>query len=243
MVRLFGLVIPVALLGATAVASPGSEPAQVEEQQQFSAAIDAVFAEMMRPGPRQEGWDKGGVDIYKLVEAAPGGLSGNYLLMVDKDGERSILVIRAEDPNSLIPKNWKAQIHAGSSTDAAGAHTLVIAGLDGPFYMAGWENRRSVGDAFCSTGNIGGDLYEDVESKAAGELPRHMIPALFHATAAQLEKAQLCWRYDRDGDGFKVSYFLEDGRSLPGLTEAGERVTIIRAGPIEQLLAKPDAAE
>lgn len=236
MVRALGFSASILVLAGAATATPSNDPAYSEQNQAIQAAMDAAMAELMRPGPRQDGWDKGGVDIYGLAESAPGGTAANYLLEVDREGERSVVIIHAEDPGRHIPERWKSLLHAGSSKEPAGAHVLTFARIDGPFYLAGWENFRRVGDAFCSLGNIGGELYESADQAIETELPRAMIPAIFLATAKRLEEQPMCWRYDRDGDGFKVTYFLEDGRTLPGLNEYKERVTLVPAGPIDQLL-------
>lgn len=241
MVREFGFLASIFLLAGSAMATPSTDQMRIAEQQAFQAAMDEVMAEMMAPGPKQDGWDKGGIDIYQLIEAAHGGTRNNYLLTVGKDGDRSVGIIRARDLGAIVPKEWKVVLRAGSSPTPADSDSLTISSLDGPFYYAGWENRRRVGDAFCSAGNLGGKLYESPNEAASSEIPRAMIPSLFEAIATRLEKHPMCWRYDRDGDGFKVTYFLEDGRTLPKLNEQGKRVIIIRTGPIEELIAAPPA--
>lgn len=238
MARAFGISVSIVLLAGSAMATPSDDAAQIEQTKEFQAAMDAAMAEMMTPGPKQEGWDKGGVDIYRLAEAAPGGNSANYLLNVDKDGERAVMIVRARDLGSVVPGHWKALMHAGSSKELAGSDTLVVGNIDGPFHFAGWESHRRVGDAFCSAGNIGGELYEAAGQAAESKLPREMIPSVFQAMASHLEKRPMCWRYDRQGESFKKTYFLEDGRTLPRLNESEDQVTIVRAAPIEQLLAK-----
>lgn len=243
MVRMLGTFASVILIAGSATATPSDDATQIEQTGEFQAAMDAAMAERMTPGPKQEGWNKGGVDIYRLVEAAPGGIAANHLLSVDKDGQRGVTIIRPRDLADVVPEHWKVIMHAGSSKELTGADTLVVGNIDGPFHFVGWENHRRVEDAFCSAGNIGGKLYEAAGQAAESKLPRDMVPSIFQAMASHLEKRPMCWRYDRHGEGFRISYFLEDGRTLPQLNESEDQVTIVRAAPIEQLLAKAAASK
>jgi len=231
----FILAFSVLVLPSVAIAIPSQDPEQVEQQQALQAVMDQTTAEMLKPGPRREGWDKGGFDLFQLVETAPGGAAQNYLLSVDKDGDRLITIVRAKDL-SAVPKQWKSLQAVGSSEDIAESTSLTIANLDGPFYFAGWDSVRRVGDAYCSTGKLGGHLYES-PSAAVGEIPREMISAFFAATVQMFEKHTVCLRYDREGDGFRISYFLEDGRTLPVLNDFKEKITIVPARDVDALLA------
>lgn len=234
MVRAFRFPTFFLLLAGVATATPSGETA-VNEQKAIEEAMDLAMAEMFRPGLVQDGWDRGGVDVYKIVESMPGGSTGNFLLTVDNEGERSVEIVRARDRSALIPRDWKSVIRAGSAQTGSDADILAIMQLDGAFVIAGWESHRRVGDAFCSNGNIGAELYETNET-AETEIPRELIPSVFHATIKHLESRTMCWRFDRDGDGFKITYFLEDGRMLPAFNSSSERVTIVAARPISELL-------
>ena len=223
------------LVSSFAVATPTQDQVLIEQQLALQAAMDEISAELLKPGPKREGWDKGGVDLYQLVEAAPGGATRNYLLGIDKDGERTITIVGARDL-SLIPKQWQTITSAGSSTDVANSHSLSIGKLEGKYYIVGWDNVRRVGNAFCSTGSIGGKLYERPDTGVPGEMPPEMMPAFFAATVQMLEKRPFCWRYDRVGDRYRTSYFLEDGRTLPMLDGTDEMTVIVPARSVETLL-------
>lgn len=200
--------------------------------------MDRATAELLAPGPKEEGWNKGGVDIVKVIEAAPGGAKENYLLEIDKDGDPSVTIIGAADFESTVPKSWKAKLHAGSSKVPAVTDSLTISALDERYFLAGWESRKIVGDASCS-GAIGGYLYESADPNAKSEMPPEIVPIIFHRAATVFEKIQVCVRYDREGDGFRVRHFLQDGRSLPNLDAMAGITKIVKARPIEQLLVKP----
>lgn len=223
------------LMSGVASAIPSQNQEQVEQQQIIQAVMDESAAELLKPGPRREGWEKGGIDLYQIVETAPGGSTRNYLVSVDKDGDRIVTIVNARNL-AAVPKQWKTLHAIGSSEDIAGSSSLTIANLDGPFYYAGWDKVRRVGDAYCSTGKIGGHLYES-PIPATGEIPREMISPFFAATVQMFEKHTVCLRYDRDGDAYRISYFLEDGRTIPALDDFKERITIVPASDVDALLA------
>lgn len=226
------------LLSAPATASPSND-GEVPEQQAFQTLMDAAMAELMKPGPRNDSWNKGGVDLHSLVAAAPGGQSRNYILSVDKDGDRTVTVSGAGDSAPLAPAGWQAGTRTGSDVGGGDAVDLTFGRLDGQSYFAGTQARERVGNAYCSVGGMLGVMYTDGESPANSELPQGMIDTMFAMMVRRFEKQRICWRYDRDGDGYRVSHFLDDGQSLPALDAAGYRVTIVAAAPIDRLLASP----
>lgn len=241
----FGISVSILIFASSAMATPSNDAADLELQKAFQEGMDAAIAEMMAPGPRQEGWDKGGIDLFQLVESAPGGARQNYLLSIDKDGEKNVTIVRAGELGPFVPGNWKAVLHAGNSKQPEPQDDLTFGAVDGPFYLAGWDSKRKVNDAFCSSGRMGGHLYEGSAGKVA-EVPASLVPLLFNAMVRRLQDETLCWRFDRDGDSYRTSYFLEDGRSLPALNAYEEKVMIVRSAPVEELLAidaKPNAAE
>ena len=237
MVRAFVVSVSILLFTASAAATPASTPAQLEEQQALQAVMDAAMAQLMERGPKQESWSQGGVDVYQLMRASPGGTKQNYLLSIDKDGERDISIVDAEKADLYLPKGWKLVLKEGETQAHGPSINLTLAPVDGPFFLAGWDKMRRVGDGFCSDGGLGAELY-DAPGQAEPELPRGLIPTMFVSMVKHLKDKVLCWRFDPDGDGFKVTYFMEDGSTLPAMNEYGERVTIVPAGSIDQLLKK-----
>lgn len=222
---------------APAQDTPASPPPSA--QPAMEAILDAAMAEMMKPGPRRSDWHKGGADLYRLVEAAPGGAAANYILSIDKDGDRTAIVTGTDDHARLAPASWVAGTRRGSTAGGGDGVDVTFGHLDGQSYFAGVQARQKVGDAFCSTGGMVGVRYTVPGSTPKAELPGEMVDLLFAAMVKRFETQRICWRYDRDGDGYRVAHFLEDGQSLPALDAAGYRATIVAAAPIDQLLANP----
>lgn len=236
MVRVDFLFITVALLAGSAPATPVSDQQQLAARAALETALDQMTAELLKPGEVRQGWEKGGVDVYKALEAAPGGTGKNYLLSVDKDGERSLTIVRPAAPATFVPDNWKRMLRSGDRQSSQA--NVTVANLDGPYFIVGWETSRRVADAFCSSGGIGGELHRSSGADTEGQAPDYLIPALFNGAVKRFQKVRVCWRFDRKGDGYAVTYFLEDGRALPTMNDAEELVTIVPAQPVERLLGK-----
>lgn len=240
MVRAFSVSASIFLMATSAAAIPADDPAQIEDHQALQTAMDSAMAQLMEPGPKQDGWNKGGVDVYGLVQTAPGGTRQNYLLSIDKEGERDITVVDADKTDNYLPKSWKLVLKEGETQAHGASINLTMAPVDGPFFLAGWDNRRRVGDAFCSDGAHGAELYEASDETAQPEIPRVLIPTMFASIVKHLKDKVLCWRFDRQGEEFKVTYFLEDGTTLPAMSAYEERVTIVPASSIGKLLKKEE---
>jgi hypothetical protein len=64
------------------------------------------------------------------------------------------------------------------------------------------------------------------------------MPIWFRIALLAAEDQVVCSRYERSGDGWVSRAFLPDGRSLPALDDAGERITIVPAAPVDELLRR-----
>jgi hypothetical protein len=236
MVRVDVFFISIALLAGSASGTPVSDQQEVAARAALEIALDQMTSELLKPGDVRHGWEKGGVDIYKELEAAPGGSARNYLLSVDKDGERSLTIVRPGASATYLPDNWSRVLRSGDQQSPEA--NVTVANLDGPYFIVGWEASRRVGDAFCSSGGIGGELHRSSGAGTEGEAPDYLIPALFNGAVKRFRDVRICWRFDRKGDGYAVTYFLADGRVLPTMNDSEEFVTIVRARPVEGLLAR-----
>lgn len=239
--RIIAFILAAAVLpGSAATAqSGGSASPPPEPPVEIKALFEAAAAEVMRPGPKREDWSRGGIDVYALVTAAPGGAQRNYLLTTDKDGERSVSIVGGTQP--ALPQGWQLVSRTGSPPPAGTPSDVTVGGLMPPYFFTGTQGRRRVGDAFCSSGAMSGVLYRDA---GGGEptVPQPMVQLMFDQIVKQFQDSTVCWRYDRDGDSYRATYYLEDGRSLPGMNEAAERLRIVPADSVEKLLGPAAAA-
>lgn len=226
------------LIGGSATATPTDGAAALRQDQAAEAIMDAAMAQVMQPGPKREDWSKGGIDLLSMVEAAPGGSARNFILSIDKDGDATVTILGATDAKAFIPADWEPVYRAGSGASGGEPTDVTVGQLDGQSYFAGMQARKRVGDAYCSTGGMAGVLYRNPRPAAPPELPKGAVEALFAMMVKRLEKHTICWRYDADGESYRVSHYLEDGQSLPTLDNAGYRVRLVPAAPIDQLLAQ-----
>jgi len=231
------------LLGGSATATPTDNAAALSQDQAFQAILDTAMAQMMRPGPKRPDWNQGGVDLYSMAQAAPGGSTGNFILSIDKDGDRTVMISGATDASGFVPADWDPVYRTGSGVNSGEPTDVTFGHLDGQSYFVGTQARKRVGDAYCSTGGMAGVLYKNPRPSTASKLPKGAAEALFSMMVKRFEKQTICWRYDPDGDSYQVSHYLEDGQSLPALDEAGYRVRLVPAAPVDQLLAQPAEAK
>lgn len=236
------------ILAATAVPgsagfaqAPDSQPQ--EPPPEVAALFEAAAAELMKPGDKREDWNRGGTDLYGLVAASPGGAQGNYLLSIDKDGARSLTIVGGAGP--ALPPRWQVVSRTGSAPPAGAPSDATVGGLMPPYFFSGVQGRRRVGDAFCSSGAMSGVLYRDSAAQDS-TVPQPMVQLMFEQIVKQFQTATICWRYDREGDSYRTTYYLEDGRALPGMNAAAEQLRIVPADSLEKLLepaaipAKPE---
>ncbi len=228
------------LIGGSATATPTDGAAALSQDQAAEAIMDAAMAHLMQPGPKREDWSKGGIHLLSMAEAAPGGSARNFILSTDKDGDATVTILGATDAKAYIPADWEPVYRAGSGVSGGEPPDVTLGHLDGKSYFAGTQARKRVGDAYCTTGGMVGVLYRNPKPAAAApELPKGSVEALFAMMVKRLEKHTICWRYDPDGESYRVSHYLEDGQSLPALDDAGYRARLVPAAPIDQLLAQP----
>ena len=66
------------------------------------------------------------------------------------------------------------------------------------------------------------------------------MPVYFRMTIQAMEDQTMCVRADGDEqNGYRLRYFLPDGRLLPELNEGNEITRIVPAAPIDTLLEPP----
>lgn len=226
------------LLGTAVVPTAAAQEPQLSEEQ-LKAVIQGALADteakLFRPGDKVEGWNKGGIDLRGAMASKPGGLAGNFLVDVGKDGEVGVVVYTAAPVETFVPKDWKRLWRFGDINAAMPDSFLEFGHVDGPYYYVVRGSSKRVGDAFCGSGPNAGEIYE-TPGKAKGETPAGIVLLMFEAALNMTAKYTVCEKYEPSGNAFAVRHFLEDGRSLPGMDEQGDELSIVPALPVDRLL-------
>jgi hypothetical protein len=242
-----------ALLAAGAMlALPAAAPAQMDppaeveadapaDAQQLLAALRqmvvAMRAEAYAPGPRVEGWDRGGADPDADLRAA--GADNHYFLLSSSEGPE-VVMLTGRPIAALAPDDWQIVDSYGSSATAVANPFVQFAAMSPRYVLAIRANSRRVASVDCSDPITNAILYERPDAPAS---PADAdMPILFRILMLAGEDQVTCSRYDREGSGYRVRAFLPDGRSLPQLDTDGERITIVPAASLESLLRRPEAA-
>lgn len=194
------------------------------------------FAELLRTGPVDPKWSEGGADIEAELLKRPGGAERNYLLSVDKDGDRGLEILTNEPIATLAPNDWTLVASTGDIDRTLPGNRLSISIHDG-YAMAVRGNSRKVGSAECMGEIAGAHLYGVPAKPAADDLPEQIMIMIFRATIDYMSKQPVCARYDREGNGFVIRNFMDDGRTLPKMDELEGTNRLVPAAPVATLLA------
>ena len=227
-------------LPAVAQGKPGADasPAEMDEEagaEELLATLRTAVSEMRRemfaPGPAVEGWNRDGADPDAELRAA--GTSGHYLLLSAASGT-SVVMLTDRRIADLAPAAWRVADSYGSATEAVANPFIQFTALTPRYVIAARANSRRVDTVDCSDPPTHAILYEVPD---APESPSDAeMPLFFRIALLASEEQVVCTRYVREGAAYRPFAFLPDGRSLPQLDEADERVTVVPAAPLETLL-------
>lgn len=239
------IIVCVGLSAALSFATPAASQDQPEAlpsetRALIQEALDAAEMKLFHPGPAVADWSKGGIDLKAAVGQKPGGLERNYLLAIDKDGEASVSIYSSAPVASVIPPSWKRVARVGDADGGGPDSFLDFASLDASYYLVARGTNKRVGDAYCSSTPVGADLYYVPGNQSAKAMPVEVAKLIFEAAVAMTAKYTVCEKYEASATGFGVRYFLDDGRSLPGMDEGKDQISIVPAQPLTELL-KPKA--
>jgi hypothetical protein len=199
---------------------------------QLQQIVDNVREEVLRPGDRVPGWDRGGANPDAELRAA--GADSHWYRIRGSDGD-AVGILDGRSIASLAPQPWRVVDTYGSAATEVDNPLVQFQALS-PRYVvalrAGSERRR---DADCISEIANATLYErpNVPPSEADDSVR----LFFRVMLLVVEGQTLCTRYQSDGEGGYLSLsFLPDGRALPTLNEHPNHLTIIPAGSVEQLV-------
>jgi hypothetical protein len=210
-------------------ASPAEEEAAAAE---IRAGVEALRAAMLRPGPHVEGWDVGGADPEAgLRELGP----DKYYLAISTGQGLGVSILSDRPIADFIPAGWPTVETYGSPEASVAESSIGFAHLSPRYVVVARSRGSRRKDVTCAAGMDEARLLEIPDAPTGPD--DDIMPGLFRMTMLAMEGQTFCTRYDGDRkSGYGMRYFLPDGRLLPELTQAEDRVTIVPAGPIERLI-------
>ncbi|HEX8644683.1 MAG TPA: hypothetical protein VF702_12305 [Allosphingosinicella sp.] len=210
------------------------DPGDAEMLEMLRTAVAEARDEMYAPGPRVDGWDRGGGDPDSQVRTA--GADSHWLLQTGDEGS-SVVMLTRRPIADFAPRGWRIADSYGSA-DAPVANPFVqFVALTPRYMIASRANTRRVATADCSDPVTHAILYE---VPGAPDSPEDEdMPFLFRIFLLASEDQVVCTRYETEGSVWRPRAFLPDGRSLPQLDEPSERVRVVPAAPLETLLQPP----
>lgn len=220
---------------AAAAAMPAGAlpPPDERAAKQVAAKVAYLYA----AGDASPGWDRGGVDILRLLASAPGGSANNAVIHVDQeDGKVIATLYDAAFDRKMIPANWSLIKSRGTMTGPASGTMLSIARLDGPYVLLLSSPYARKGGALCTDAMGDYQLYR-VPGLAAGLLPQQAMLISMRATEIATAGKQICEVHRQRTGYLAAESFTPDGRQLPGLKEAIEgKISIVPRRPLAKLI-------
>jgi hypothetical protein len=219
-------------LAAPLLAQPQGEAAN-------AAAADAA-ALGLTPGPYQPGWSDEGEDFLALLDQAPGGMEGNFL--VARNELRTGIFAYGRAAMLAVPDDWRELGRAqGMPTPEGELREYYFTFHRGRQVSVGVHPVRRIGRAICSRQSGLGLLY------AVGDgppTPREVARREdFGTMTAPAAAFTICYTVRRlESGGFAFRYFNERGETLPMMDDAlgGDRITIEPRAPLESYRRERD---
>lgn len=242
MIRKFALAAVAALFmlpASIARATPELPAAQQSDDEDALAGLQAAIAEMraamLRPGDRVEGWDVGGADLDAEIRARG---ADRYYSLTSGDRGTSVGILTDRPIRDFVPSGWRVVDSFGSGTADLRNVEVGFEALSPRFVVGVRGEVRRVNDVACFD-SIDHALLFEVPG-APSRADDDMMPVYFRMGILAMEGQTICVRTDgNEQNGYRLRYFLPDGRSLPELTDANEVTRIVPAAPIDTLLEPP----
>ncbi len=218
---------------------PAPEP-QDDAQQLLAALREMVAstrAEMFAPGPEVPGWNEGGEDPDAALRRA--GADDHVFLITSPDGPAVVMLTR-RPVSDFAPADWTIVDSYGSSATTLANPFVQFISLTSHYVIGLRASSRREASVDCADPVANAILYEVPGAPVSSR--DDDMPIWFRIALLAAEEQVVCSRYERAGDGWTSRAFLPDGRSLPGLDDEGERISIVPAGPVDELLRRAAAA-
>jgi hypothetical protein len=228
------------LLAAAPAAAQELDPdltpdATVAELQQM---VDQTRAQMLRPGERVAGWDRGGADPDRDLRAR--GAERHYMLTSHGSGQ-SVGILTRRPIAELAPSSWTVVDSFGTAATPLDHPQVDFQPLSARYVVATRTQFTRRGDVDCTSGIANALLYDRGEGEASMEDASVILT--FRILILALEGQEICVRSEgSEAQGYTSRLFLPDGRLLPGLGDDGV-TRIVDAAPLDRLVVYREPAQ
>ena len=227
--------LPALVAGATPELPAAQQSDGEEALARLQAAIAEMRAVMLRPGDRVEGWDVGGADLDAEIRARG---ADRFYSLTSGDHGTSVGILTDRPIRDFVPAGWRVVDSYGSGTADLDDVEVGFEPLSPRFVVGVRGEVRRVNDVACF-GSIDHALLFEVPG-APSRADDDMMPVFFRMGVLAMEGQTICVRADGDErNGYRLRYFLPDGRLLPELNDGNEITRIVPAAPIDRLLEPP----
>jgi hypothetical protein len=235
-----GWILAAAMALAAAPAQPQPQPGAPQddgasELARYQAAIRELRETLLRPGERVEGWDRGGADPDGEVRR----LGADRFYMVSRSDTGAGVSILTDRPIAdFAPAGWRIVDSYGQAGERLSAPQVDFQPLSARYVFAARIDYTKVNDVACYSNFSHALLYE--VPGAPADPDDDILPMMFRVMILAFENQTVCVRAEGDRErGYTSRFFMPDGRSLPALDDPSERMTIVPAAPVDQLIAPP----
>ncbi|HYJ29618.1 MAG TPA: hypothetical protein VEW25_04680 [Allosphingosinicella sp.] len=213
-----------------------AEPAGDEEMlAQLQAAIAALRGELYAPGPAIPGWNVGGADPDAELLAA--GADRHYFLLRAAGEPPSVIILTDRRIADFVPAEWQLVDSYGSALDSVERPFLQYSVLSPRYVIGTRANGFRRDNVDCSDRISNAHLYELPGETMTEEDESAQL--LFRMGLLALEGMTTCTRYEGNrASGWSTRPLLPDGRSLPAIEDPPERLTIVPAAPLAELMRR-----
>jgi|GEM_PF-1565325 len=245
--RLSTILIAVGLSVAPSAAAAQKPPAEAEAEAQaapaspeealaeMQAMVERFRADLLTPGEVVPGWNAGGADPEADLRRL--GAEDHYFVTRSEEEGTTVGIMTTRRIADFAPGNWRIVDSYGSAVDSLDNPSIDFVRLSPRYVIASRGNVVRRDNIQCSD-RIGHAYLYEVPGAPASEND-DMAPLFFRIALLAQEGQTICSRYEGDAQsGWRLQVLLPDGRSLPQLTDASERLTIVEAAPIDRLLSE-----
>lgn len=181
-------------------------------------------------GPHVPGWERQGVDLLALTEAAPGGLDGNFV--VSRSATRTSLTAYGTAATLAVPTGWRALASVADERPGEGLREYSILFRGDSLVIISGHRVRRVGTATCVDNDGGAILYATSDAQLSGR--DGAARDSFERMRNFGRHFTLCTVVTAQPGGFLFRSFDGEGRTLPELDAftQSDRNTIEPRAPI-----------